>query len=84
MESIISNVANIGFPIVLSIYLLLRFESKIEELTVAINDLSIVINKNIKDWLSCRFVINKLNLTKNKCSCKIYSRRQEDGKRIFR
>ena len=49
MESIISNVVNIGFPIVLSIYLLLRFESKIEELTVAINDLSIVINKNIND-----------------------------------
>ena len=49
MESIISNVANIGFSIVLSIYLLLRFESKIEELTVAINDLSIVINKNIND-----------------------------------
>ena len=39
MENIISSISNVGFPVVLSIFLLLRFENKIDELTKAINEL---------------------------------------------
>lgn len=40
MEDIISQVANFGFPIVLSVYLLVRVEGKLEKLTESINELS--------------------------------------------
>ena len=39
MENIISNISNVGFPVVLSVFLLLRFEKKIDELTKTINEL---------------------------------------------
>lgn len=41
MEYIISNISNVGFPVILSIFLLIRFENKIDELTKAINELII-------------------------------------------
>ncbi|WPX08807.1 YvrJ family protein [Anaerocellum danielii] len=40
MQDLIANIANIGFPIVLCIYLLTRFESKIDKLTESIDKLS--------------------------------------------
>lgn len=40
MQEIITNIANIGFPIVLCIYLLTRFESKIDKLSDTIDKLS--------------------------------------------
>ncbi len=40
MEDIISQIANFGFPIVLSVYLLVRVEGKLEKLTESINELS--------------------------------------------
>lgn len=43
MEDILNMVANFGFPIVLSIYLLVRVEGKLEKLTESINELSKVI-----------------------------------------
>ncbi|KXB45746.1 hypothetical protein HMPREF3188_00904 [Tissierellia bacterium KA00581] len=39
MENIITNISNVGFPVVLSVFLLLRFEKKIDELTKAITEL---------------------------------------------
>lgn len=39
MENIISSISNVGFPVVLSVFLLLRVEKKIDELTKAINEL---------------------------------------------
>ena len=39
MENIISSISNVGFPVALSVFLLLRFENKIDELTKAINEL---------------------------------------------
>lgn len=30
MENIISSISNVGFPVVLSVFLLLRFEKKID------------------------------------------------------
>lgn len=44
MENIISNISNVGFPVALSIFLLLRFEKKIDELTKAITELVAKIN----------------------------------------
>lgn len=40
MEEIVKQIANFGFPIVLSVYLLVRVEGKLEKLTESINELS--------------------------------------------
>ncbi|WP_416198707.1 MAG: YvrJ protein family protein [Sporanaerobacter sp.] len=40
MEEVFSQIANLGFPIVISIYLLVRIEGKLDELTKSINELS--------------------------------------------
>ncbi|NMB27712.1 MAG: YvrJ family protein [Tissierellia bacterium] len=40
MNEIYSHVANLGFPIVISIYLLVRIEGKLNQLTESINELS--------------------------------------------
>lgn len=44
MEAIVSLIGNVGFPIAVSIYLLVRIEGKLENLTNSINNLSSVIN----------------------------------------
>ncbi|MDI3534677.1 MAG: hypothetical protein PWQ82_1042 [Thermosediminibacterales bacterium] len=43
MSEIFTSVANLGFPIVVSIYLLVRVENKLEGLTESINELAQVI-----------------------------------------
>lgn len=40
MEDLFSYVANLGFPIVVSVYLLVRLEGKMDNLTESINRLS--------------------------------------------
>lgn len=40
MEDILNQVSNLGFPIVMCIYLLVRFESKMDKLTESIQKLS--------------------------------------------
>ena len=40
MEDLLSNISNIGFPIAISCYLLVRLEKKMEELKEVIVDLS--------------------------------------------
>ncbi|MBU5427899.1 YvrJ family protein [Tissierella pigra] len=40
MEEIYSGIANLGFPIVLSIYLLVRIEGKLNQLSESITELS--------------------------------------------
>jgi len=40
MEGIVSLVGNVGFPIAVSIYLLVRIEGKMENLTNSINSLT--------------------------------------------
>lgn len=40
MDELYVQIANLGFPIVISIYLLVRIEGKLNELTGSINDLS--------------------------------------------
>lgn len=40
MEEIFANIANLGFPIVISIYLLVRIEGKLNQLTESIYELS--------------------------------------------
>lgn len=44
MEDLVNLVANMGFPIAVSIYLLVRVEKKLEGLTNSINNLSQTIN----------------------------------------
>lgn len=45
MSEILAEVANVGFPIVVSIYLLVRVETKLDELTKAINGLGRIISE---------------------------------------
>lgn len=40
MDEWLSAVANVGFPIVISMYLIVRIEAKLDALTIAINQLS--------------------------------------------
>lgn len=44
MEEIVNLVGNLGFPIAISLYLLIRIEGKLESLTNSINNLSQTIN----------------------------------------
>ena len=46
MEGIYSGIANLGFPIVISMYLLVRIEGKLNQLTESISELSKVISGN--------------------------------------
>ncbi|MCY6370236.1 YvrJ family protein [Clostridium ganghwense] len=48
MDALVALIGNVGFPIAVSIYLLVRIESKLENLTVSINTLSNILN-NFKD-----------------------------------
>ncbi|MDY0255866.1 YvrJ family protein [Gudongella oleilytica] len=45
MEDIYSSIANLGFPIVISVYLLVRIEGKLDQLTKSINELAQAIAK---------------------------------------
>ncbi len=47
MEEILMQIGNLGFPIVLSIYLLVRLEGKIDNLTNSIVRLTDMIEKMI-------------------------------------
>ena len=49
MEEIYTHIANLGFPIVISIYLLVRIEGKLNQLTESINELSKTIEKTKRD-----------------------------------
>ncbi|MDV4152600.1 YvrJ family protein [Clostridium sp. AL.422] len=44
MKELVDLIANIGFPIAISVYLLVRIEIKLEGLTNSINNLSQTIN----------------------------------------
>jgi len=48
MDELINTVANIGFPIAISVYLLIRVEGKIENLTMSIHELSQVISTKLE------------------------------------
>lgn len=47
MDEIITIIGNVGFPIGISIYLLVRIEEKLDNLTNSINELSNIIGKLI-------------------------------------
>jgi hypothetical protein len=48
MEELLQQIGNFGFPIVLSVYLLVRVEGKLEKLTESINELSKAIAMMVK------------------------------------
>lgn len=45
MEELISQIGNLGFPMVLSMYLLMRIEGKMEQLSTSIIKLTAVLEK---------------------------------------
>lgn len=45
MEDLLMQAGNIGFPIVVSIYLLVRIEKKLDDLTAAISNLGQALGK---------------------------------------
>ncbi|MGJ0909501.1 YvrJ family protein [Clostridium botulinum] len=46
MDEFITLIANVGFPISISAYLLIRIETKLDKLTESISELSTVISIN--------------------------------------
>lgn len=40
MDAVLQYIADVGFPIVITLYLLLRLENKLDELTASINQLN--------------------------------------------
>lgn len=48
MEELLSQIGNFGFPIILSMYLLIRIEGKMEVLSNTIAHLSTVLEKTRK------------------------------------
>ena len=46
MEELINLVSNVGFPIAITVYLMMRFENKLEKLDDSINSLVIAINNS--------------------------------------
>jgi len=44
MEHMVNLIGNVGFPIAVSLYLLVRIEQKLESLTLSINNLSHIMN----------------------------------------
>jgi hypothetical protein len=44
MEALVGLIGNVGFPIAISLYLLVRIEGKLENLACSINTLSNVLN----------------------------------------
>ncbi|MGL4992138.1 MAG: YvrJ family protein [Sarcina sp.] len=46
MEDIIGVIANVGFPIAVAVYLLIRIEVKLDKLTSSIEKLSNVLNQH--------------------------------------
>lgn len=47
MEELVPLIANVGFPIAVSVYLLVRIEGKIESLALSIRELSQVLGRVI-------------------------------------
>lgn len=47
MDQVLAYAANYGFPMVISVYLLVRIEGKLEQLTASINDLTKVITQKL-------------------------------------
>lgn len=47
MEDMVKVIGNLGFPIAISLYLLIRIEGKLESLTNSINTLSNVISSGL-------------------------------------
>lgn len=46
MDELFTQIANLGFPIAVTAYLLVRIESKLNDLTKSIHDLTTAINKH--------------------------------------
>ncbi|TYR81881.1 YvrJ family protein [Priestia megaterium] len=49
MENWLNLVANVGFPIAVAFYLLIRFEKKIDHLSEIMNRIATIIEKQQKD-----------------------------------
>ena len=45
MDDLLVQAANVGFPVVVSLYLLVRVEGKLDALTASINQLTVSISK---------------------------------------
>lgn len=49
MEDMINILSNVGFPIAIALYLLIRFENKLSQLNDSINNLSNIIQKSFQN-----------------------------------
>lgn len=49
MEDMINILSNVGFPIAIALYLLIRFETKLTQLNDSINNLSNIIQNSFQN-----------------------------------
>lgn len=49
MEEMINILSNVGFPIAIALYLLIRFENKLTQLNDSINNLSNIIQNSFQN-----------------------------------
>ena len=49
MEDMINILSNVGFPIAIALYLLIRFETKLTQLNDSINNLSNIIQNTFQN-----------------------------------
>lgn len=49
MEEMINILSNVGFPIAIALYLLIRFETKLTQLNDSINNLSNIIQNSFQN-----------------------------------
>ncbi|MGB5824490.1 MAG: YvrJ family protein [Proteocatella sp.] len=47
MEDFIFQISNFGFPIAVSIYVLMRLETKMDKLSESISELTVALGKNL-------------------------------------
>lgn len=49
MEDFIYQISNFGFPIAVSIYVLMRLETKMDKLTESISELTVTLSQKLVD-----------------------------------
>ena len=65
MEDMINILSNVGFPIAIALYLLIRFETKLTQLNDSINNLSNIIQNSFQNWFFIFFNLKYTHIELN-------------------
>ncbi len=67
MEEILQGIANVGFPIVVAAYLLVRIEGKLDELTISIHQLAWVVGEKLDAGGVANHATHSYNCAPHRC-----------------